>query len=374
MNENNRLEKLKEKALSTWNMTSLIKDLGEARKIYQNSQQALTEQELNCLYGLLGNCQPYELGKLLGVEARSVSTSLSRGLYQYIKLLIQNKTGRIVQKLSCTQVQGELENLGYKKDLIEEGKTEKNTKENKNEKTVLTLDIKDDLDSKDIAELIEKLKKIPGNAYLRIERIERGSVVLVLDTTEEGAEWLEQLQEIGELEELLGVPVLEVRREEAIADLGEWLQEARDTFAAGWQTVKSFLNNLEGDPAAYRFSSAVRAGEIEINDFEVIASFIKLLDLEGSLAGQPIPLVVNLGSESNRERDILLQVYPCKGERYVPRGLQMLVLDAGGEIFLEATAGEADDYIQLRCSGQPRERFSVKLVLGNASVSEHLLF
>ena len=207
-----------------------------------------------------------------------------------------------------------------------------------------------------------------------LDSIRKVSIEIVLNTTEKGADWLEQLQAIGELEELLGVPVLDVWREKEIVNLSEWVQEAGDLFTGGWQTVKYFLNNLEGDPGAYRFSSAVRSGEIEINDFKAIASCIKLFELQCSQTSQPIPVVINLSSESKQERDILLQVYPCKGERYLLPGLQMLVLDAEDKVFLKATAGEADDYIQLRCCAETGESFSVKLLLDYASVTEYFLF
>ena len=368
MNSSESIEQLVEKAEKIWDTTRLSQDLGAAKKKYLNARQerSLSPKEYNCLCGILCYWMPKSLAKILFVTDRGLRAELSRGLYRYIETLIQNQTERSIQ-LKYISIPRELENLGYKKGLLNPpiGKQKK-------VKANISLDMPE-IGQQQLDKIMEILRQVPGNLSLEIKEINKGSIEIVFETTEEGAEWLEQLHAIGELEELLGVPVLGVGREEAIANLGEWLQEARDTFAAGWQTVKSFLNNLEGDPAAYRFSSAVRAGEIEINDFEVIASGIKLLDLEEPLGSRPIPLVVNLGRESNGERDILLQVYPCKGERYVPRGLQMLVL-AGGEIFLEATAAEADDYIQLRCSGQPGEKFSIKLVLGDASVSENFLF
>jgi hypothetical protein len=88
------------------------------------------------------------------------------------------------------------------------------------------------------------------------------------------------------------------------------------------------------------------------------------------LAGYPVVLVVELIPETDRRRNILLQVHPTGDRTYLPPHLQLTVLDEAGLIFLEAEARSADNYIQLQFSGLPGEQFSVRVALGDTSVVE----
>ena len=49
------------------------------------------------------------------------------------------------------------------------------------------------------------------------------------------------------------------------------------------------------------------------------------------------------------------------------------MLDESGAIFLEAKARRADNYIQLQFSGSVGERFSVKVALGEVSMTENFV-
>ena len=51
-----------------------------------------------------------------------------------------------------------------------------------------------------------------------------------------------------------------------------------------------------------------------------------------------------------------------------------MVLDEGGDNFLEARSGAADNCIQLEFSGEPGERFTIKIVLGDACITEDFAF
>lgn len=366
MGNTKNIQDVIQEAEENWEMTRLRPDLVQAKRKWCDStyKVQLSSGEEDSLCGLLCSYPPCDLAKIMRVKPSSLRVSLTRGLYRYVETLIDDRTGKQV-KIGFTKVASELEKLSYKKCNNMEPPKEP---ESNNVQITLKLDLKNL--SKQESEAIQAiLRQIPGGEKSEIDSIRKGSIEIVLNTTEKGADWLEQLQAIGELEELLGVPVLDVWREKEIVNLSEWVQEAGDLFAGGWQTVKYFLNNLECDPEAYRFSGAVRSGQGEI-----IASCIKLFELQCSQTSEPIPAIVNLSSEFKQERDILLQVYPCKGERYLIPGLQILVLDAKDKVFLEATAGEADDYIQLRCGAETGDSFSIKLLLDDARVTEYFIF
>ena len=147
-------------------------------------------------------------------------------------------------------------------------------------------------------------------------------------------------------------------------NLSQWLQ---NVFDSSWQTVESLLN-----PAlalGFRKANDSNTNDSEYPDPHVRRA--KLIDLGMQLAGNSIALVVELRPESERKTSILLQVHPTGSQIFLPPLLQMIVLDETEAVFLEAKARRADNYIQLQFSGTTGERFSVKLALGEVSITEN---
>lgn len=153
-----------------------------------------------------------------------------------------------------------------------------------------------------------------------------------------------------------------------VTNLSHWL---KSTFESGWQTVESVLN-----PAADLAFSFRKADRDDKTDFNLAGNRTrraKLIDLGMQLAGHSVALVVELRPESPQKTCILLQVHPTGNQLYLPPLLQLIVLDDSGAIFLEAKARRADNYIQLQFSGSVGERFSVKVALGEVSITEHFV-
>lgn len=95
----------------------------------------------------------------------------------------------------------------------------------------------------------------------------------------------------------------------------------------------------------------------------------RMIDLGIQLVCHPVALIVYFNPEPNNKWNILLQLRPGSGQTYLPPDVQMIVLDVG-EVFLEARSRHADNWIQLEFNGEPGERFSVKVALGDASLVE----
>jgi len=96
----------------------------------------------------------------------------------------------------------------------------------------------------------------------------------------------------------------------------------------------------------------------------------RVIDLGIQLAGHPVALIVHFTKESENKCNILLQVHPGGGKTYLPPDVELIVLDDAGDVFLEARSRLADNWIQLEFRGEPGERFSVKVALGDASIVE----
>jgi hypothetical protein len=152
-------------------------------------------------------------------------------------------------------------------------------------------------------------------------------------------------------------------------NLSQWLT---NVFESGWQTIETVLNPAQPDLAfGFRSADSALLANIERPDAGIRRA--KLIDLGMQLAGHPVALIVELQPESERRSHITLQVHPAGNQVYLPPLLQLIVLDESGLVFLEAIARSADNYIQLQFSGLPREQFSVKIALGEASLMEDFI-
>lgn len=136
----------------------------------------------------------------------------------------------------------------------------------------------------------------------------------------------------------------------AIQALIDLMRTTRDDETL-WTAVESLWQIDPGNPAA-----GVRR--------------VKLLDLGMQVAGQTVALAVAILQKSDRQVGVLLRVYPTGNEPYLPSDLKLILLDTSGQILREVTARRADVYIQLKLSGEPGEKFSVRVALGEASITE----
>lgn len=96
----------------------------------------------------------------------------------------------------------------------------------------------------------------------------------------------------------------------------------------------------------------------------------RIKDLGLQIKGNSVALMVAILPKNQDVMAILLRVYPLGDRLRLPSNLQLTVLDENEKIFLSAKAREIDSYIQLKFSGKKEERFSVKLALDTAEISE----
>ncbi|NER35658.1 MAG: DUF1822 family protein [Oscillatoria sp. SIO1A7] len=101
-----------------------------------------------------------------------------------------------------------------------------------------------------------------------------------------------------------------------------------------------------------------------------VAEIRRIKDLGMLLSGHPVALMAAMLEKDNGKIAILLRVYPMRGLIYLPPGLQLTVLDEEGNFFLDAEAREADNYIQLKFSGDRGELFSARVSIGEGEIIE----
>jgi len=179
------------------------------------------------------------------------------------------------------------------------------------------------------------------------------------------------ISKLRSLEELL-----ERLNPQELVPLSRWLQNA---FAPGWEAIETLLFPPQ-EELAFDFRSGSQAihfrnhtyptTNVSQNSAIVGVKRGKLLHLERF--GEQVALLVGLVPQAAPTMDISVEVYPTGGQTYLPRELQLMVLDQKGEAVMQAQARSTKS-IQLEFSGEPGEHFSVKVALGDVSITEPFL-
>jgi hypothetical protein len=166
---------------------------------------------------------------------------------------------------------------------------------------------------------------------------------------------LEYLEELSELYAEIADDSLTFNQD--LVKLKQWLE---NIFENDWEEIETLLGTQAVNPA---WSLRSEAG--------VFISRGKLIDLGNFLKEQAVVLVVSLPPNNEQEMDIIVEVHPTDGQHYLPPNLHLIVLDSEGASVMEAQTRSSNKNIQLEFSCEVGERFSVKLVLGDISITEN---
>ena len=82
-------------------------------------------------------------------------------------------------------------------------------------------------------------------------------------------------------------------------------------------------------------------------------------------------MTVNPESKSNT--NILVEVQPANCRNYLPPNLQLILLDEYEQEIIDTKTTEYNQHIQLDLTGEPGERFSLKIVLEEIIFREHFI-
>lgn len=161
-------------------------------------------------------------------------------------------------------------------------------------------------------------------------------------------------------------PALSVNK--ARVNLSQWLQ---NTFEEGWQSLEALYSTEATNLALLSLRSVelLREEIYHTDNPTIVVIGGKQIDLGVQLAGQRVVLIIKLMPKTEREVDIRLRVYSTGGQLCLPPSLQLSVWDEFGTC-LETQARSIDNWIQLEFSGEKGEHFSVKVTLGDVSVTE----
>lgn len=151
-------------------------------------------------------------------------------------------------------------------------------------------------------------------------------------------------------------------------NLSQWLHSI---FEAGWETVETIFTPPQAQLAFnIRSLSPVKTSNSSIPTNGVKRG--KRFDLGGREGSEQVAVLVGLTPTPSSELDISVEVYPLAGQPYLPSDLQLMVLDERGKSVMQANAGNSES-IEFQFSGEAGESFSVKVALGEFSITEEFL-
>lgn len=188
--------------------------------------------------------------------------------------------------------------------------------------------------------------------------------------------FLNQLQPLEGLLDYLHELKSSVAASEAVSvditliNLNQWFQ---NIFENDWRPLNQ-LHSQQADKPVF----TVRSGELlqhKSNSSNPVVgiSGCKVIDLGILISGHPFTLIVTFAPSAEGEVDILTQLFPARGQIYLPEGAELLIINAAGEIFLQTTARIWDNWIQLQFSVELGERFSIQVTFADASLTEYFV-
>ncbi|MEC4895483.1 MAG: DUF1822 family protein [Oscillatoria sp. PMC 1051.18] len=163
------------------------------------------------------------------------------------------------------------------------------------------------------------------------------------------------LNELASLEYLLEY----LNHQPSVVKLSDWIN---NIFADGWSQVETYLQPQKIALSFRNLPSLTTKVEPRQR--------AKLLNL--TPRGEEVILLVKIAPTTGLEMEIWVDIYPYGGEIYLPEDLQLMVLNDHEEVVMQAIAKQTEN-VQLQFSGEIGESFSVKVALGESSISESFI-
>lgn len=289
-----------------------------------------------------------------------------------------------------------------------------------------------EIDRQKAEAIVELANELLGNPFITLKRIESGSVVLVLESCLEAFERIEYLFKTKQLTEISGVPILAVRLQWATTPINwrQWLQNLQDEiFEPYWQQPQLVLamGGHKGAKSLYEIEAiapliqrlrttndettrrqiAVELGDIAADSPEAIAALTDLLatsednetlwqialslgkinpshpqagiemakaiDLVSETESFTVALLVAFRPKNENKVSVRVRIEAIDEENDLPQNLQVTVFERSGNAFREAQPTNPN-FLALRgFSGTAGEEFTVRLSLGEISITENFV-
>jgi len=145
-----------------------------------------------------------------------------------------------------------------------------------------------------------------------------------------------------------------------LVNLSQWVQ---GLFTHGWQAVEE----LFGPQPTLSFRSLELASDSQ--QASGLMTRAKLLQLVSRSDNHQVALLVGLVPNNSPQVDIWVKLCPTIGVFYLPKDLEVKILDEQGVAVMQAQSRQTD-MMQLKFRGAVGERFSIKITLNDISLVE----
>ena len=378
------VDEIVKQAEKNWYLDKLNEDLSSAKQKCRPTsgrKQKLSQIEYYCLCGLLCELSPKMIAEILNRMDKIGVRKEASQVYEYTEVLVESKTRNTVD-IRMENFTIWMDKLGYNK--INSPRSPLKTVKGR---VIINLN---NMSVEEFQNIVAKFDKLPGNAGIKIE-METGSIILKIETSEAGFDYIQELFQTGELQELLGVPIRDVKLEPV--NLSQWLQNNfAEAIQAGWQTIEEifttatasqtfrFLGNEISENSADNLIEILRTSTDDRSLWKAADSLFQM-DSSNSTAGrrrakfieldnQTFILSIGILQKANERIAIRAQVYSQNDLTHLPLNLKMIVLDEQGAIIKEIQPQSGAISIQWRFSGQIGDTFSVKIALNEVSITE----
>ena len=156
---------------------------------------------------------------------------------------------------------------------------------------------------------------------------------------------------------------------QSLVNLSQWLNGA---FDAGWQAVENILTPNQVS-FAFRFRHGNSQKVDTSQDYLSNVKRGKLFKFGIEQSGESVALLIGLITIELRKIQVSVELYPTKGQTYLPPDLQLMVIDETGLSVMQAQTRNTNKDILLNFKVNPGEQFGIKITLDNISFTEYFL-
>ena len=175
---------------------------------------------------------------------------------------------------------------------------------------------------------------------------------------------LEQLQSLDRFPDYLNQLTPTPSSERPVV-LQRWLE---NLIEGGWEGVESLMEELRSQQPVFNFRIPLsRIDSIAPSEAGVKQG--KFLALGEAPDHQVLFLVGIAPAQMPPEFNITVELYPTGNQSYLPRSLQLTLIDQTGSPVLQAE-GRDSEGLEFQFRGEPGERFSVKVSLNQLNLIE----
>jgi Protein of unknown function (DUF1822) len=246
-------------ARKEWDLERLWNDLSYAKTELRLTNEGLTERETSVLCALLCRKKPAEIAKMLGRSINDVKDIIYNCLKEYLGFYGENPKGWADFLVIAADKYKKTSFIGIL--------------------NIAVITSAKELNNSQLKEVEKYIQAMTGDPTIKIKRIEKGSIVLILEGSPDGLERLVELFDSGQLSEILAIPVQDVRLIWDVAEAGvpqkwvnlsQWFENIVET---GWQTVEEILDQLATQEP--RLVSTDRFGETQVGSATAIDDLIE---------------------------------------------------------------------------------------------------